>query len=789
MAKTLYDLALDYLNQGMPDITQAPRTTSQATTSSGTTTNPTDYFNLPVINTLPSPSDDGGITSIPNNITNTPQPGNTAEQQRLIDTGIGTQLKPGSPISSIYEGMPQTQQQMDDFNAIPVNREYGDEMNIGYGEGQVDPQLAAAVGGKDNTLLGNSNLVTTSSGDVFAADDPMLEEKIDFKTPQQTGAINNVFNNAKNLGTAGIDNLRDGLTALGGKVVGGLDNVIEIGGKTIDLGKSLAGGALSYMTGIPGLGLAALQALPERDPRQNALDELYDVEDGTIQSGLMQGYNPVSGNPLDPNFGLQDAYQKRIDTIEETIARKSDADENYDPTELQNRINQLEIDKAKEADILNLYEGDINPEGTGDGSIAEKIEETNRLGIPSDIGVEGENEGRFSDPSPLPIDILPQLSNEFTGPDYEGMGSIGSGGINNIAGVDSIPQDLQSNSSALGDSLLAELNEILGNNTTDDSTLVAGSVNENIKNNYQNQLDTLIERKERDADLGLPSGQYDKAIERLNDAIDKIEFKEIDGQTAGLLTMNDAIKNAATQKESDAAAVAAAAREQAIAEETANRNAAREAAAAKAEADRIEADRIAEVARENEARRQAEINRLAAEASARKAREAAYRRANQSDSGGGGGGGGFNSSNSSGYDSGNFCFDPSTLIQMADGSTKKIKNIQLGDDTKGGEVTGVFQFKASDEIHDYKGVTVAGSHYVKENGKFIMVKDSPLSVKIDKIPVVYSLDTTGRRIFINDIEFADYNGDGVAKNFLTNAGVDLTGFDTEVLRQVEQRLI
>ena len=138
---------------------------------------------------------------------------------------------------------------------------------------------------------------------------------------------------------------------------------------------------------------------------------------------------------------------------------------------------------------------------------------------------------------------------------------------------------------------------------------------------------------------------------------------------------------------------------------------------------------------------------------------------------------------------GTYCFDPNTLVQMADGSEKKIKEIQLGDQTKGGEVTGVFQFKASDEIHDYKGVTVAGSHYVKEDGKFIMVKDSPLSVKIDKIPVVYSLDTTGRRIFINDIEFADYNGDGVAKNFLTNAGVDLTGFDTEVLRQVEQRLI
>jgi hypothetical protein len=166
---------------------------------------------------------------------------------------------------------------------------------------------------------------------------------------------------------------------------------------------------------------------------------------------------------------------------------------------------------------------------------------------------------------------------------------------------------------------------------------------------------------------------------------------------------------------------------------------------------------------------------------------------NQDAARGGGGGGGANKSSSAGsgggYNQGNFCFDPNTPIQMADGSEKKIKDIQLGDDTKGGEVTGVFQFKATDEIHDYKGVTVAGSHYVKEDGKFIMVKDSLLSVKIDKIPVVYSLDTTGRRIFINDIEFADYNGDGIAKGFLENAGVDLAGFDKEVLRQVEHRLI
>ena len=192
-----------------------------------------------------------------------------------------------------------------------------------------------------------------------------------------------------------------------------------------------------------------------------------------------------------------------------------------------------------------------------------------------------------------------------------------------------------------------------------------------------------------------------------------------------------------------------------------------------AEAERIEA--------ENRAAEKVAANAKAAAEAAKRARD--RHTGSGRDSSGTGGGWGRSATG------GGWCFDPNTFVQMADGSEKKIKEIQLGDNTKGGEVTGVFQFKAADEIHDYKGVTVAGSHYVKEDGKFIMVQDSPISVKIDKIPVVYSLDTTGRRIFIKGIEFADYNGDGIAKGFLHNAGVPLKGFDKEVLRQVQQRLI
>jgi len=100
----------------------------------------------------------GGGATLPGFDDPAPERINTPEQQRLIDAGIGVQLEPGSPVSSPYEGMPPTQDEMDAFNQIPVNREYGEPMNIGYGEGQVDPSLAAAVGGVDTTpidLTGN----------------------------------------------------------------------------------------------------------------------------------------------------------------------------------------------------------------------------------------------------------------------------------------------------------------------------------------------------------------------------------------------------------------------------------------------------------------------------------------------------------------------------------------------------------------------------------------------------------------------------------------------------------
>ena len=301
----------------------------------------------------------GGVTGISTGN----ETGNTAEQQRLIDEGIGLQIEPGSPVFAPGEE-PVTQGDIDAFNQIPVNREYGDPMNIGYGEGQVDPSLAAAVGGVDTTpidLTGNIQVedsskpfadqvgitgqkvsypgdqsgtikgvtniqglpevrtITDGQDNIYdAATGELLGNKYeyqgDFEPDEGTVfddsselgyQINQKFNSIKDAGAAGVDKLKDSLTALGGKVKEGFDNVIEIGGKSIDIGKSLASGILSLATGIPGIGFA-LNALGElkTDPadtlNRNIVDELksendygYNMSSGTLNQDPF-GRNPVS---------------------------------------------------------------------------------------------------------------------------------------------------------------------------------------------------------------------------------------------------------------------------------------------------------------------------------------------------------------------------------------------------------------------------------------------------------------------------------------------------------------
>jgi hypothetical protein len=245
----------------------------------------------------------------------------------------------------------------------------------------------------------SGNIIDPKTGDVFAPGDYSdvagtladPREKIDF-TPQQQSTIQNI------LGQAGqtVDSALTQLGKIPGAVVDAANQTVDLFGKKINIGKTLAAAAINKIAGGPvSLVFEAAKALaPERDPRQNALDELYDVKDGTIQSGLMKGYNPVSGGfpgVSEPTFGLQDAYDKRIDTIENTLKDKynmSDAEiadvkagsyKGDVDTNLLDTLVDLEDAKAREKDVLDAAETGAPQENIGATDTIASLQDKERL--------------------------------------------------------------------------------------------------------------------------------------------------------------------------------------------------------------------------------------------------------------------------------------------------------------------------------------------------------------------------------------------------------------------------
>ena len=109
----------------------------------------------------------------------------------------------------------------------------------------------------------------------------------------------------------------------------------------------------------------------------------------------------------------------------------------------------------------------------------------------------------------------------------------------------------------------------------------------------------------------------------------------------------------------------------------------------------------------------------------------------------------------SGGGGGRSCFVKGTMLQMADGTKKEISTVELGDNTKGGIVEMTMQ-GLPQTIYNYKDVLVSGSHWVIEDNEFVAVEDSKHGVLTDKVEPVYTLKTSDHRMWINDIEFGDF---------------------------------
>jgi len=105
-----------------------------------------------------------------------------------------------------------------------------------------------------------------------------------------------------------------------------------------------------------------------------------------------------------------------------------------------------------------------------------------------------------------------------------------------------------------------------------------------------------------------------------------------------------------------------------------------------------------------------------------------------------------------------FCFAAGTPITMEDGTIKPVEQVDLFDSCKIGGIVNGKGVVLSEELYDYRGVNVTGSHAVYEDGKWIRVKDSILSIKLqlDDTVKVYIVNNVDHVLLVNDIIFADY---------------------------------
>lgn len=106
-----------------------------------------------------------------------------------------------------------------------------------------------------------------------------------------------------------------------------------------------------------------------------------------------------------------------------------------------------------------------------------------------------------------------------------------------------------------------------------------------------------------------------------------------------------------------------------------------------------------------------------------------------------------------------FCFAKGTPVLMADGSHRAVEDLSLGDLTAyGGAVTYRSEFDAED-MWDYHGTVLTGSHAVFENGQWVRVEDAEESeVMEDGVPTkVYPISTEYHFLVSdNQILFRDY---------------------------------
>ncbi len=107
------------------------------------------------------------------------------------------------------------------------------------------------------------------------------------------------------------------------------------------------------------------------------------------------------------------------------------------------------------------------------------------------------------------------------------------------------------------------------------------------------------------------------------------------------------------------------------------------------------------------------------------------------------------------------CFDKNTILELEDGSKRPIKDVKVGDKLKhSGKVTATIKVPSIDlKMYDINGIIVSESHIMKHDGKWIYSDEHPdAQIILDyNEEVIYCLNTTSKKIIINDMIFTDWD--------------------------------
>jgi len=106
------------------------------------------------------------------------------------------------------------------------------------------------------------------------------------------------------------------------------------------------------------------------------------------------------------------------------------------------------------------------------------------------------------------------------------------------------------------------------------------------------------------------------------------------------------------------------------------------------------------------------------------------------------------------------CFDENTIIQTKKGNIK-MKDIQCGDILgENNKVTAIFKLLNNQKMYNLNNVIVSGTHYVYHNKLgWIQVNEHPDALLLSNYnkPYIYCINTSTKRIILNNITFADWD--------------------------------